>query len=191
MTPEDFEQKQYATSVCAGMNQRYHQSKASRWARFDRSFRIAVGVAAVGGAMMSVVTATTNGWGWDALSITIASIAAGIGVSLNVVPFGDWERQHVDYFRRWSDLREEVDALEFEIADKPTATQTARLKNLDAKANRICGLEPKADEKLLNECYESEVRSRQPDTLSLPEVSSASSDVAAITGTALEQAAAR
>lgn len=161
MTRDEFENEQYRISFTAGMNQRYHQSRAQLWARMDRGFRIAVGLFSVAGASLAVVTATSDSIGWDAASILIAGLAAVVAIILNVLPFGDWERWHVDLFRRWTDLREEIDALLFELNGAPDEMLIGRLKQQDAKVHRICGLEPHPNEALLRKCYRDEDRSRR------------------------------
>src|SRR5438874_610231 len=118
MTRKEFEQKQYEISVCAGMNQRYHLNFSSLWIGWDRGFWIAIGILAVAGASLAVVSATverpSSGMSsWDIVSIVFASLAAVVAIALNVVPFGEWAGRHRELFGKWSDLREDVDALEF------------------------------------------------------------------------------
>ena len=161
MNAKDFDKKQFEISVQAGMNQRYHQGKATHWARFDRTFRILIGVLAVASAMLSVVTASNTevGW-WVSLSIVLSSSAAVIGLAINVLPFADWEKQHVDLFRRWSDLREDIDAMPFDFA-KQSEEACVRLRTIEAKMHRICAMEPAPNDSLLDQCFAAEQRSRR------------------------------
>jgi len=138
------------------MNQRYHQSRASLFARWDRRVKIAVGLLAVAGAVLAFSGSVV----W---SVIISCLAAAAAVVLNVIPISDWHCHHVELFRRWTDLREDADALLFDLNDDVPPELIARLKSLDAKLHRICGSEPEADSRLLVECQQAEERSRQPE----------------------------
>lgn len=170
MNRTDFDKRQYELSVMAGMNQRYHQQQTDLWGSRDRWLRIAVGILAVGGSMLSVVTIYRTDALWIASSVTVAGIAAFAAVILNVIPITDRERRHLDMFRRWSDFREEIDSLRFVL--KITDDATARLSSLDAKSHRLCALEPTADETLLSICFDKEQRSRQYETTRTAEAES-------------------
>lgn len=160
MTSEQFQHKQYDISVIAGMNQRYHQRRASLFAWWDKGFRASSCVSSAVAAALVVVMAGTDNKVVAGFSIAAAVIVAAIGALLNVLPFGDWEKSHVDLFRRWTDLREEIDALLYHTNGEPSAFLISRLKELEAKAHRICGMEPACKTKLLDECHRAEERSR-------------------------------
>jgi hypothetical protein len=162
MNKDEFEQKHYEQSVCAGMNQRYHQRRCKLWTKTDRGFRIAVGFLAVLGAVMAVVSLLHPGTGWDVFGIAVAGLAAVVAVILNVFPYGEWASDHRELFRRWTDLREDVDALGFELSEEPSADLIGRLRVMESKIHRICATEPGCKEKLLNACYVAEERSRHP-----------------------------
>lgn len=155
MTNEEFLDRQYHISVIAGMNQRYHQDRSSLFAWWDRGLKIAVGLLAVAGSVLAF-----SGPEW--LSILIACVAAAFAIVLNVVPVGDWHCHHVELFRRWSDLREEVDAMIFGIGENPSPDLIAHLRGLDAKVHRICGAEPKGDQTLIDKFFAQEEESRRP-----------------------------
>lgn len=157
-----FKDKQYQLSLMAGMNQRYHQERARIWTLLDRSFKIAVGILAVVGACMAVVTMFAIGLALDVTSIVVASLAAFVAIVLNVLPFGEWASLHHGLFQRWTDLREDVDGLLFDLQGEPTSENWERLRQFDAKVHRINASEPGCNQKLLNECYASEERSRHP-----------------------------
>jgi len=163
MNTHDIRQKQYELSVNSGMNQRYHQFKTTRWAMWDRGFRILVGLFAVAGAILTSITAAVPESSWIPVSIVIAALAAFLAVVLNVLPFADWERDHLDLFRRWADLREEVDALLFDIDGATNDDMPERLKRIECKGTRIDALEPAPDETFLKKCYKDEMDSRKPD----------------------------
>jgi hypothetical protein len=160
MTTDDFLYKQYHLSVLTGTNQRYHQEYASWWIGADRAAKIVVGVLAIGGACASVVTASLESVRWDIAGIAVAVLAAIAGIVLNVLPFGDWASRHIALFQRWTDLREDVDALLFDLKGDPSAPIVERLKQLDAKVHRICGTEPAPKKSMLVRCQHDEERSR-------------------------------
>jgi hypothetical protein len=162
ITRDDFEQEQYRISVTAGQNQRYHQARLHYWVRRDRWLRIAVAILAFLGAVASILAAVASAVAWDTLAVLIAVVAAIMAIMLNVLPLGDWIGDHRDLFRRWTDLREDVDALLFDLGDSdPTGDLVSRLKEFEAKMHRTCGAELVGpDKKLLRECYDEEMRSR-------------------------------
>lgn len=160
MTSEQFRDKQYEISVMAGINQRYHQSRAGHFAWRDRGFRISIGMLSAVAASLALITVKSTHPAWNWVSMIIATLVAIIGTILNVFPFGDWERQHADLFRRWSDVREDVDGLLYDLDEEPSSYLVERLKNLEAKVHRICGIEPSCKKKLLEMCQKDEHRSR-------------------------------
>jgi hypothetical protein len=98
----------------------------------------------------------------DWIGVVIAFLAAAAAVILNILPLGECAAEHLDLFRRWTDLREDVDAVLFDLKDNPDQELIDRLKSLDAKMHRICGAEPmEPDKKLLRRCYDEEVISRE------------------------------
>lgn len=95
-------------------------------------------------------------------AVSPQATAAAIGaVAINVVPFETWEQQHRDLFRQWTDLRGEVDALEFEACDPLSDSNLCEFKKLNAKMHRICGDEPHPNHRVLAACHRAEKRSRQ------------------------------
>jgi len=128
MNSEAFLDKAYHLSFSAGMNHRYHQSREHRWNWADRTAKIIVAILAVAALCLCVVTAQSDHWGWDAVSIVVASLAAIAAVALNVLPFGEWAKTHNALFQRWTDFREEIDAVRFEGDGAPTAIQLELLR---------------------------------------------------------------
>lgn len=161
MTRDEFEDKQYEISVTAGMNQRYHQSRAHKWTWWNRGVQISVAVLAVISLCLAVAAALAETALLDGLAILFSSLAVIAAIALNVLPLGDWVQQHLDLLRRWSDVREDVESLPFDLVDEPTPDLIGRLKALDAKVHRICAIEPGCDEELHKKCYQDEKRSRQ------------------------------
>lgn len=144
------------------MNQRYHQRLAQWWRWWDFVAKVATAFLAVAGAMISVA-ALSEGHdpSIDAWGVFVAASAALAAVILNVAPFGGWEKEHLDLFRQWTDIREDSESLLFECPREPEPHQICNVQKLDAKLHRICGLEPSPNRKLLDECYRAEKRSRE------------------------------
>src|SRR4051812_16924755 len=103
MTKQEFIFERHQISVGAGMNQRYHQSRAATWSWWDRGCKIVVGLLAVLGVCLCVVTANIHNYWWDGSSITTAALAALAAIALNVLPFGEWCSRHSALFERWTD----------------------------------------------------------------------------------------
>jgi hypothetical protein len=161
MTNAEFRRNQYEVSVIAGMNQRYHQICASRLSRQDRDSKIAVGLLATFGFCFSAITVFSGHWALLAASVVTSGLAAAVAVWLSVKPYGEMACRHTALFQRWTDLREEVESLLFDLAAEPDGPLIARLKEISAKVHRICAAEPGCDTALLNECQQAEERSRR------------------------------
>ena len=161
MTREDFRTKRYQLSVIAGMNQRYHQTKSHQYWKRDFYAKVITAVLATISLGLAIASPLARNLMVDVGAIVVALAAALAAIVLNVLPFGAKEREHVDAFRRWTDLREEVDCLEYDMRDSdPSADLVQRLRQLDAKNQRICGSETLADTALLDQCQAAEERSR-------------------------------
>jgi len=161
MTPKDFLDKQLYLSMGAGTSQRIHQDAAALWTRRDRISKIVVAALAVTSLCLSVWSAAVSSPSLTAVSIAISAIGALAAITLNVLPFGDWASQHNALYQRWSDLRADVDALIFDIRGDPTQGQVARLKDLDTKYHRLCSVEPKIADALIERHYGKEKQSRR------------------------------
>jgi hypothetical protein len=162
MTHDEFLDRQYALSVQAGMNQRYHQGLARVWRRWDMGAKIATAVFATIAFGLAIACAMIHDHSLHAVEITVALVAALAAIALNVIPLGAWELEHRELFRQWTDLREDVEALGLECLGEPEDAHLCELRTLDAKAHRICGQEPAPNEKRLRRCYDAEIKSRMP-----------------------------
>ena len=160
MTRDEFRDEQFRISVIAGMNQRYHQARVGFWSRWDRVIRIVVALLAVAGFTLATMALVVETSSLDLSAVVVAGLAAFGAVVLNVVPLGNEELRHQDLFRRWTDLREDTDALLFDLNGRVTAAQVSQLKVLDAKVHRICGAEPARSRKLWSRCEREERNSR-------------------------------
>jgi hypothetical protein len=130
--------------------------------------KITTAAAAVVGVILSIATAGNSASPnlvWWSVALSIATTIAA--VALNVLPFGNWEKEHRDLFRQWTDIREDLDALLFDCpADgSPDVRTICDLKKLDAKIHRVCGQEPEGNRRFIAECYQSEVQSRRENSL--------------------------
>lgn len=163
MTRETFKNKVYDLSVIAGMNQRYHQTQQNWWWWWDTGAKIVTAVAAIIGLSLGIVSALVAAWPFvDWLGVALSFVAAVAAIVLNVVPFGAWESKSADFLRRWSDLREEIDALDYDLAESmpPSPSMIQALKQCEAKSERLHGSETLANQTLLDKCLAAEERSR-------------------------------
>lgn len=149
----------HCSRFTAGISQRYHQIMEWRWSAADKFLRIFVGVLAVLGLWASL---KGSSFAWHSEAIAVVSML--IAVALNVVPAGDREKYHGEMFRRWSDLRTAVDAIESKVkADdldgKPSICLQERLSDLKNSENGLHGQEPAPWPKLLARCEKEERRS--------------------------------
>jgi hypothetical protein len=164
MTKAECLKQLYILSVTAGMNQRYHQHKWTHFGRNDKAIRVSVGIVAALSLVASVLGAANN---WPEVNITSAVIS-GVGlifaIWLNVSPAGEKELRHQGLFQQWSDLRIDVDTTRVRVEALEDEGQVpnefiVRLQDLTQK-NRINAQENAPDEKLLQNCYEKENKSR-------------------------------
>ncbi len=161
MNHDAFEDERFRISVIASMNQRYHQYRGDHWLRWDRGVRILVGVFAVLGALLAVVTAYDSASEAVVVSVLIAIASVVAAFVLNVIPLGDWTMQHQGLFQRWSDLHERTEDLAFDVGENPEPEHVDRLKELNATLNRICGAELSVrDQELWDRCEREERQSR-------------------------------
>lgn len=143
------------------MNQRYHQHEASLNASRDLWAKVATAMFAMIGVSLALAGAMTVSGVIDWLGVTFSAIAAVAAIFLNVLPYGAREKEHVDLFRRWTDLREDIDRLEFELGDgSPTPPLAEQLQTLESKLHRICGAEALANQRLWRQCQRAEQSSR-------------------------------
>lgn len=78
---------------------------------------------------------------------------------LNLVHLDAWKEQHLDLFRRWTELRESIETLETSLhSEKSKEILYNQYQN---KQHQISSSEPVANKKLLQECYEAEEKSRK------------------------------
>ena len=151
MTRDEFDDRQLQVTTTAFANQLYHQEMSQRWIRKNRSVQIAVAFLASFGLCLSLSAALVKSGWLDFFSVIIAAGATVMAIALNVLQFGDWAQQHLDFFRRWSDLREDTEALSFDLPSEgdPSDDLVSRLKSLDGKLHRICSDEPGGRDELL------------------------------------------
>lgn len=161
ITNDEFLDHQFHLSMTAGMNQRYHQSYATFWWRWDTSVKVVMAISAVASALFSIATLFPVEPAIASLSATLSVVSAFAAVAMNVIPFGTWEKEHRDFLRQWTDIREDVEALRFACGNDPQEQHRHELQKLDAKIHRICGQEPNPNRQMINKCWDDEKKSRQ------------------------------
>lgn len=143
------------------MNQRYHQHEASVNGSLDMWAKVVTAMLAMAGFGLALAAPLAKNEVVDWSGVLVSVLAAIAAIYLNVMPFGAKEKEHVDLFRRWTDLREDVDRLEFDLGSgEPSELLSAQLAEMDAKLHRICGAEPLANAKLWRACQRAEQKSR-------------------------------
>lgn len=136
----------------AAMNQRYHQALAWWWDFADRVVRIAVSVVATFGLLFAAL-----GGRWTGAGLCIATIALILAILLNIVPFADTRHFYADLYRRWSDLRVQIDSLGIKItrcseAEIPEPLLD-RIEDVQRQKALILGSETAAWQGLLERCH--------------------------------------
>ncbi len=159
MTNTEYKRRLDELIFTCGMNCRYHQILKQRFSRWDRGIRIAVGVLAIAGLVVAFPETVPA-----ALGLAVAVLALAVAVILNIVPVGDWSRDHAELFRLWSDLRrdavlEEHETCEAEEEKEAASFRFRRLCELDGKAEALHAAEPAPNSNLLEQCYGDELES--------------------------------
>jgi hypothetical protein len=155
----------WALSEICGMNQRYHQYEVSYWTAWNTSITIVVAIVALLSFAFSLVSFLYRKQWAGITSLVVSAISMVLAVILNISPTDANARFYSDMFRRWSDLRQEVDSL-LVTADaakkgEPSAPWIFdRYQELLAKKNSLNALEPAPDWQLLQRCQNEEERSR-------------------------------
>lgn len=162
MTSQEFDRCCEELSVIAGLNQRYHQGAATRWQKWDRVAKIAVGGLAVAGLCLTAATYDPAQGMIAHASLAVAILGATAAIAMNVIPLGDWSSESRAMLQRYTDLREEVDRLRFDakFLEEPAAYAVQQLRESQAKLHRFCGLEPAPNVQKLQACQDAEERSR-------------------------------
>lgn len=160
MTKKDYLNEIKDLSFTAGMNQRYHQHEMTRYKKTDKCIKISVGVISLFGAISSLLSVSLGLLILGVTSAVISVIALAIAIVLNVHPSSEKGAYHQGLFRRWCDLREDVDGqsvlVEGSNSSKIASDDYLRLRDLTTKKNRINSLEKRPNKELLNTCYEEE-----------------------------------
>lgn len=160
MTKKDCFEKLEYLSFTAAMSQRYHQHQWTRFVKTDKCIRICVGVISLFSAISSLLSASMGLLVLSLISAFISVIALAVAIILNIYPAGEKGAYHRDLFRRWSDLRENVDGqivlVEGLDSNKVPGEIYLRLRELTTKKERINSLEESPNEELLTKCYQAE-----------------------------------
>ena len=166
MKAKEYEDKLYTLAHICGLNQRYHQRMARRWALVDRVAKIAVALVAI------IALAALMGERYERLEFWMATLAALFAVVLNVVPFGEFEKFATEMFRGWSDLRIDVETQSARVeadADGNIAPhKVERLTEMLAKSHALDAKEPAPWRRLLRKCQEDETESEWGEGIRTP-----------------------
>jgi hypothetical protein len=135
------------------INQRYHQALAWRWRTVDRLAKVSVALVATLAFAAEFWSHEHHGW-----AIGFAGAAAVLATLLNVIPFGEVEKESTEMFRAWSDLRVDVETMIVK-AEGPDEKQAPdplhdRLAELRTKQKTLDGKEPAPWRDLLERCQE-------------------------------------
>src|SRR5260370_25508840 len=98
MTKKELSTRYRDLDVTCGINQRYHQLLQWRFTWLDRIMKIAVGFLAALGFWFAI--ADRAPWGFI---VGLVSLFAAL--ALNVIQFGEWDKDHLDLFRQWTAWR--------------------------------------------------------------------------------------
>lgn len=156
MTLEQVLDAIWQLSITAGMNQRYHQHLADQAASWDFLIKIAVAIITAIGAVVSVMSwqkPSAKPLGNASAALSVAGMLAAI--VLNIAPSDATSKQHLDLFRRWSELRLDADALSVQFSDTQKESEPSppflitRYSELLAKKNNLNSLEPAPIRELL------------------------------------------
>lgn len=153
MKRDDCDRMIHDLGFTAVVNQRYHQILEWRWATLDRLMRILIGVLAAFGVLLAAL-----GSPWGTLSLVVPMAALIAAILLNILPFGEIQRFYRDLFRRWSDLRQEVELARMAVRDLQGQDVPEhlfqRLQSLMQRKAAILADEPAAWRGLLIRCQE-------------------------------------
>jgi hypothetical protein len=164
MQVREYRNRNYSLSVICGMNHRYHQAYATFWRAWDRCIKIVVVIMTVVSLVMSV---PGFDYPWTALWLAVISSVAAF--AMNIIPVGDWDKEHSEMYRLWSDLRSDVDAEELKVCmksedDTVNGNVIDRLTELQTKSNALHSMERSVDRPFLEQCLNEETASRLPAT---------------------------
>lgn len=169
MLVKEYRDKLFDLSHTCVMNHRYHQAYELYWGRWDKSVKAILAILTVIGLVLSVPQIDLP---WTDLWFAIA--IAFIAFFMNIVPVGDWEKEHGEMFRLWSDLRNDCDVegikvtLKAEFVSVPSHYEE-RVMELVGKANALHAMERFPNVWFLKRCQQDESIRRhsvQPATVS-------------------------
>jgi hypothetical protein len=159
MTTEKLLLELYHLSFTAGMNRRYYQAKLASWKKLDNRVQIAVAMCAVVGFTLSILS-LFNLPLVNPISVVVAIFSLLAAIVLNVVPTGEECFKHGELYRRWNELHEDIESLEFRArhaaVEQVDPMILDRFGELRSKKTRIEQDEPLPDEALVGKCYEAE-----------------------------------
>lgn len=171
MNRDEFLTCQNKLSILAGANQRYHHDYTKWYYKWDVCTKIGTALFALGGLSLAIAaylgTETPDAENSINLYSVIVAACAAMGASLLLIlPVGSREKEHTDLFRRWTDFRQEIDVILFDLSDGvPARSLITRLKNAEAKFHLICGEERPPHRRFFLQCQIAEENSRDGDVV--------------------------
>lgn len=152
-------------SAVAGMNQRYHQLEAGQHEEQNEREKLLIGIVGVLSLVFSITSFFSDHWTVIYIALMLSIGTAFLAVWLNISKADDRQKASLDLFRRWTDLRQDIDVTlsraKREVkADGELLFLCSRYEELQCKKNSLNGLEPSPDVKLLEKCQEDENLSR-------------------------------
>lgn len=130
----------------ACVNQRYHLFMKTVYGWGDRILRIAVGVLAVFALVYTVSASVPEDPSFGEKAVAYAT--AFLAIALNVLPVNEWANLHLDFYRRWTHVRERWESLEIDckrIASESIAEvhMIEEMEALNNEKHRIESDEPR------------------------------------------------
>ncbi len=161
-------------SFQCGMNQRYYQIQASNAWWWATAIALAVAIIALASTLLTVasyyrpddpdklpVIGLRRYFTLGRISLVVSVMSLIAATILNVAPVTSEGQYYSDLFRRWSDLRQDVDGLKEEAdSGSPEEYIAKRYRDLLIKKNAISAHERAPDTALVERCWEDENESR-------------------------------
>lgn len=178
MNKEEILDTLYQLSVTAGTNQRYYRDLLTTSEAEDSHIRFIVGAVAIVSLALAIVAvfrgeASPLPWkfeilkkftSWNVASVCVAILSAIVAWQLNESPEVSALVRTADIYRRWSDLRTDIDTLQEQVEQEPDDKLPSdigeRMRVLLARKNQNNAYDRAPDEKLLEKCEEDENLSR-------------------------------
>lgn len=160
MNIQAYREQLFSLEYACGVNQRYHKILEWRWGMGEKAVKVLMGVMAVCGLIVTMPDMASL-----RVEVAIGILSVISALALNVMPLGDREKFHGEMFRRWSDLRSDVETEDVKVERKVRTDRAGdvcieRLEELLAKKVSLNASESHAFGSLLHRCQEDENQCR-------------------------------